>query len=137
MGRWSMDVAGLPSSPRERDAGHQMVVLRFVIDSVHAARPLDTKYKLYDGRKVDPSDIYQCLLYSYAFTDGSDLGERRAVLVYPSKHTAERSPVRLQTVGGGKGPSLAVVGFDLAASVARVAVGEISDPRLVELVMAA
>lgn len=113
------------------------VVLRFASGNVRAARPLDTKYKLYDGKKVDSSDIYQCLLYSYAFTDGSDLAERRAILVYPSKHTAERSRVRVQTVGGGKGPSLAVVGFDLAASVARVAVGDIRDSRLVELVMAA
>ena len=80
------------------------VVLRYVSDSVNAARPLDTKYKLYDGRKVDPSDIYQCLLYSYAFTDHIDLAERRAVLVYPSKHTAERSRVRVQTVGGGRDP---------------------------------
>ena len=112
------------------------VVLRFMSDGVPAARPLDTKYKLYDGRKVDPSDIYQCLLYSYAFTDHSDLAERRAILVYPSKNTAERSRVRVQTVGGGKGPSLAFVGYDLAASVDRVAAGEVSDPRLVELLMA-
>jgi 5-methylcytosine-specific restriction enzyme subunit McrC len=111
-------------------------VLRFVTEGVRAARPLDTKYKLYDGKKVEPADLYQGLLYSYAFTDHSDLAERRAVLVYPSANSAERSRVRDQTVGGGKGPSLAVVGYDLAASVARVA-GEITDPRLVDLVMAA
>jgi 5-methylcytosine-specific restriction enzyme subunit McrC len=112
------------------------VVLRFASETIRAARPLDTKYKLYDGRKVDPSDTYQCLLYSYAFTDHTELSERRAVLLYPSTSTAERARVRVQTVGGGKGPSLAVVGYNLADGVARIAAGQETDPALVDVVMA-
>ena len=44
--------------------------------------PLDCKYKLYDQRNVDPSDLYQSFLYAYAYRITGALPA--AVILYPS-----------------------------------------------------
>lgn len=49
---------------------------------------IDTKYKLYDLKKISPSDIYQCFLYAYAYS--SNIGNiPKSVILYP---TLEPSP---------------------------------------------
>jgi 5-methylcytosine-specific restriction enzyme subunit McrC len=113
------------------------VVLRWQLDGRSLARPLDTKYKLYDDRKVDAGDLYQCLLYAYAFNDSNDVDQRRSVLVFPSRATAERQCVRVKTLGGGQGPAVSVVGFNLEDAITRVGDGRLPDPRLLELAVIA
>ena len=46
--------------------------------------PIDAKYKLYDTRKISPSDIYQCFMYAYAYEDESKQISPHAFLVYPA-----------------------------------------------------
>ena len=51
---------------------------------------VDAKYKLYDERRIDPSDIYQMFVYAFALsstgahTQHPEHGVPTAVLVYPS-----------------------------------------------------
>jgi 5-methylcytosine-specific restriction enzyme subunit McrC len=100
------------------------------------ARPVDTKYKLYDDRrKVDPGDLYQCLLYAYAFNDGAAIADRSAVILFPSAATADCGSVRVLTLRGVPGPSLSLVGVDVPATIARLTSGQPPDPRLLDLVL--
>lgn len=49
---------------------------------------IDTKYKLYDLKKISPADIYQCFLYAYAYS--SNTGSiPRSLILYP---TLDMSP---------------------------------------------
>lgn len=48
--------------------------------------PIDSKYKLYDDRKLDPSDVYQLFAYAYAFSGSS--GAPTAVVIYPTSSSA-------------------------------------------------
>jgi 5-methylcytosine-specific restriction enzyme subunit McrC len=53
----------------------------------HGRLPVDAKYKLYDQRSIDPSDIYQVFLYAYAFqTRGISIPA--GMILYPSETTA-------------------------------------------------
>ncbi len=92
--------------------------------------PVDTKYKLYDQRRVAPEDIYQAFLYAFAFHPGH--GPRQASLVYPS----DRSEVNQRLAVRGSGVTQATirgVGVNLAELVDRAAVGQVVDPGLLML----
>ena len=56
-----------------------------LVEQAHpkATLPLDCKYKLYDHRTVDPSDLYQSFLYAYAYRINSEVLPA-AVILYPS-----------------------------------------------------
>jgi 5-methylcytosine-specific restriction enzyme subunit McrC len=47
---------------------------------------IDAKYKSYDSRRLDSTDIYQAFLYAYAFRSAGH--PPRALLLYPSTETA-------------------------------------------------
>jgi 5-methylcytosine-specific restriction enzyme subunit McrC len=92
--------------------------------------PVDTKYKLYDERRVAPEDVYQAFLYAFAFHPGQ--GPRQASLVYPS----DRSEVNQQLAVRGSGVTQATirgVRVNLSELVARAALGRIVDPDLLML----
>jgi 5-methylcytosine-specific restriction enzyme subunit McrC len=57
--------------------------------------PVDAKYKLYDGRKISPSDIYQCFMYAYAYKSPAQSKTATALLIYPSSHEGSH-PVHLR-----------------------------------------
>jgi 5-methylcytosine-specific restriction enzyme subunit McrC len=48
-----------------------------------ATLPIDCKYKLYDQRSVDPSDLYQTFLYAYAYRLNPNVLPA-AMILYPS-----------------------------------------------------
>jgi 5-methylcytosine-specific restriction enzyme subunit McrC len=61
--------------------------------------PVDAKYKLYDDRKLDNSDIYQVFCYAYSLGEGhADLA--RAILLYPTPGPSLRS-TQLRIRGDG------------------------------------
>lgn len=92
--------------------------------------PVDTKYKLYDERRVAPEDIYQAFLYAFAFHPGH--GRRLASLVYPSDSTEVNQ--RLAVRGSGvTQATIRGVRVNLAELVDRAAVGPIKDPDLLTL----
>jgi 5-methylcytosine-specific restriction enzyme subunit McrC len=45
---------------------------------------VDAKYKLYDERRIDPSDVYQTFLYAYALGAPTDGARPSALIVYPA-----------------------------------------------------
>jgi 5-methylcytosine-specific restriction enzyme subunit McrC len=92
--------------------------------------PVDTKYKLYDERRVAPEDIYQAFVYAFAFHPGH--GPRQASLVYPS----DCSEVNQRLAVRGSGVTQATirgVRVNLAKLVDRAAIGPIVDPGLLML----
>jgi len=56
---------------------------------------IDAKYKLYDERRLDPSDIYQTFLYAYALGARPDEGPPTSLILYPSSLEGPQ-PVRLR-----------------------------------------
>jgi len=92
--------------------------------------PVDTKYKLYDERRVAAQDIYQAFLYAFAFHPGH--GPRQASLVYPS----DCSEVNQRLAVRGSGVTQATirgVRVNLADLVERAAIGPINDLSLLML----
>ncbi len=64
----------------------------------------DAKYKLYDQRRIDPSDIYQSFLYAYALSRSAGEGVPGCLLMYPSESSASgatRLHVRRQGTDAG------------------------------------
>jgi 5-methylcytosine-specific restriction enzyme subunit McrC len=59
--------------------------------------PVDTKYKLYDERRVAPEDVYQAFLYAFAFHPGH--GPRQASLVYPSDRSEVNQRLAVRSSG--------------------------------------
>jgi 5-methylcytosine-specific restriction enzyme subunit McrC len=73
--------------------------------------PVDAKYKLYDGRRVSPGDIYQSFLYAYVY---GTRGARSGVIVHPSSTgaaTTRRLSVR--AAGGLAASSLYVLSLPI------------------------
>ena len=92
--------------------------------------PVDTKYKLYDERRVAPEDVYQALLYAFAFHPVH--GPRQASLVYPS----DRSEVNQRLAVRSSGITQATIRgarINLSELVARAAAGPIAEPDLLML----
>lgn len=56
---------------------------------------IDAKYKLYDERRVDPSDIYQTFLYAYALSSQGTGTSPVALLLYPAS-SSESKTIRLE-----------------------------------------
>jgi 5-methylcytosine-specific restriction enzyme subunit McrC len=56
---------------------------------------IDAKYKLYDERRLDPSDIYQTFLYAYSLGERPNEGAATSLILYPSSVDG-RQPVSLQ-----------------------------------------
>jgi 5-methylcytosine-specific restriction enzyme subunit McrC len=79
--------------------------------SGHAELPVDTKYKLYEDRKVDPSDIYQTFLYAYAFAPDRVLPA--AAIVYPATADLTAPVIRVENREGVLGARLTGVAVDL------------------------
>lgn len=75
---------------------YSRVIPDMLLDSKdrHGRLPVDAKYKLYDQRSIDPSDIYQVFLYAYAFQPRSATIPA-AMILYPSEKTSA-SGVRLR-----------------------------------------
>ena len=48
--------------------------------------PVDAKYKLYDEKKIDQSDIYQTFFYAWAYADRSSPADAPAFILYPGSN---------------------------------------------------
>ena len=50
----------------------------------NSALTVDSKYKLYDFKKISSADIYQSFLYAFGYQHGQDGNTPRSVLVFPT-----------------------------------------------------
>jgi 5-methylcytosine-specific restriction enzyme subunit McrC len=74
---------------------------------------LDAKYKLYDDRSLDISDLYQTFLYAYAYLLPHGTTPV-AMLVYPSEAGAPRpTRLRIRTETGPPGAEIVVLGLPI------------------------
>lgn len=64
----------------------------------HGARklPIDAKYKLYDEQKISPTDLYQTLLYAFAFGAAGPDVIPRAMLIYPASSKGQTLRVQVR-----------------------------------------
>jgi 5-methylcytosine-specific restriction enzyme subunit McrC len=99
--------------------------------SPHRVRALDTKYKLYDDKRLDVSDLYQGFLYAYAFHNRDTSEERVATLVFPSRSSRESHRLLVQSRDGVQGAIVRAVGVDLVDAVDRIGKREPPDPALI------
>lgn len=74
-------------------------------------RPVDVKYKMYDDRKIDSSDLYQTFLYGYALSgDGS---VPSACIIYPGSSGLLPTELSVRRLDGSIGARLSAVTVDI------------------------
>lgn len=101
----------------DRDRPYSRVIPDLLIRSRRlpfGAIAVDAKYKLYDDRKVLPSDIYQSFLYAYAYGAGAGGETPRAVIVYPATAGAGRAVnLRVRSAAKLEGARISAVGISI------------------------
>ena len=94
-------------------------------DRAHDRRvrlPLDAKYKLYDSRRLEPSDVYQAFFYAYAYhrmTAGDAVPA--ALLMYPSKRGGTTAALRVRRADGTATARIRAIGVDIPAVLEAIA----------------
>lgn len=77
---------------------------------------IDAKYKLYDERGFDSSDIYQTFLYAFALGTTASGGVPSSLLLYPATSEEPRSTrLRIRRLSGGAGAEIVGVGLPVSA----------------------
>jgi 5-methylcytosine-specific restriction enzyme subunit McrC len=81
---------------------------------------IDTKYKLYDLKKISPSDIYQCFLYAYAYS--SNTGNiPKSVILYPTLETSPASTnLHVRTKALLIGAKVSAQGFNIPIALEEI-----------------
>ncbi|GJF12711.1 hypothetical protein NGTWS0302_02480 [Mycolicibacterium cyprinidarum] len=83
-----------------------------IIDTVFGrAVPVDVKYKLYDRKKISPSDVHQLFLYAYVLTGDSE--QRVGGIVYPSTRFTSGPRLKVKSIDGSSGAYIRGVGLDV------------------------
>ncbi|MDH6548366.1 hypothetical protein [Streptomyces sp. SAI-041] len=70
------------------------------VDGEPLCRPVDMKYKLYDSRKLSPSDLYQAFLYAHALSRQPSGGLPTCVLLHPGDSSTARTNVSVRRGDG-------------------------------------
>jgi 5-methylcytosine-specific restriction enzyme subunit McrC len=89
--------------------------------------PVDAKYKRYEDFKVGSSDIYQCFLYAFAFTNPSYALGRGAALMYPTSADIKLERLEVRSSDGQKGAEIAVFGLPIRAALDQLESGIAGD----------
>jgi len=89
--------------------------------------PIDAKYKLYDSKKLDESDIYQTFFYAYAYAaEVGAAGLARAVILYPRAGTGTDISLRVETHGRTRTARIQAFGVDVESALDAVARGDVT-----------
>ena len=85
---------------------------------------IDAKYKLYDERGFDQSDIYQTFLYAFALGATASGGVPTSLLLYPATAEEPRSTrLRIRRLSGGAGAEIVGVGLPIASLLKELTAG--------------
>ncbi|EDY57313.1 MULTISPECIES: hypothetical protein [Streptomyces] len=76
------------------------VLVTGTLDGEPLRRPVDLKYKLYDSRKLSPSDLYQAFLYAHALARQPAGGPPTCVLIHPGSGSATRGNIAVRRWDG-------------------------------------
>jgi 5-methylcytosine-specific restriction enzyme subunit McrC len=81
----------------------------------HVRLPVDAKYKLYDARRLEPSDVYQAFFYAYAYhrraAEAADVPA--ALLLYPSAKAGTTAALRVRRADGTATARIRAIGVDI------------------------
>jgi 5-methylcytosine-specific restriction enzyme subunit McrC len=75
--------------------------------------PVDAKYKLYDERKIDQSDIYQTFFYAWAYAAREEAADARAFILYPGRSGSPGEHLRAQARAGDRGATIRAIPVDV------------------------
>lgn len=81
--------------------------------SSRARLPIDAKYKLYDTRRLEPSDVYQAFFYGYAYHPASVETVPMTLLVYPSAVGGLKTSLRVKDAGGHATAKIRALGLNI------------------------
>jgi 5-methylcytosine-specific restriction enzyme subunit McrC len=70
------------------------------VDGARLCCPVDIKYKLYEARKLDPSDLCQAFLYAHALARQPSGGTPTCVLIHPGGASAARESIAVRRWDG-------------------------------------
>jgi 5-methylcytosine-specific restriction enzyme subunit McrC len=95
--------------------------------------PLDAKYKLYDERRLEMSDIYQTFFYGYAYArrEEHETGNALAFLVYPATTSAPPVRLRVRRADHVTTARIRTIALDVPAALREVREGR--EPQLAEM----
>ncbi|MFJ8908818.1 McrC family protein [Streptomyces sp. NPDC102351] len=89
------------------------LLLSGTVDEVPQRLPVDFKYKLYDSRKLAPSDIYQAATYAHALARQASGVPPTCVLLHPGKASAARQSVAVRRFDGAVSARIRAVALHL------------------------
>lgn len=80
--------------------------------------PVDAKYKKYDEQALNSGDVYQCFLYAFAYSGGSERRVPRALILYPATGpTFPQRILEIRDVGGLAGANIASIGIHVPTAL--------------------
>jgi 5-methylcytosine-specific restriction enzyme subunit McrC len=86
---------------------------------------LDSKYKLYDDRKLDSADIAQIFLYAYAYNHAS---RPIAFLIYPTENSSEvKASMIIRRIDHYEGARIKLIGLSLKSAIDEIQKNEIKE----------
>lgn len=85
---------------------------------------IDAKYKLYDERGFDQTDIYQTFLYAFTLGTTASGGVPTSLLLYPATSEEPGSTrLRIRRLSGGAGAEIVGVGLPVSALLKELTAG--------------
>ena len=89
--------------------------------------PMDAKYKLYDNKKIQESDVYQAFFYAFAYAAETDRRHlARAVILYPRSGDGSDAALRVETHMGSHSARIQAFGVDIDAALDAISRGTVS-----------
>lgn len=89
--------------------------------------PVDAKYKLYDDKKIQESDVYQAFFYAFAYAAETHRRHlARAVILYPRAGDGSDAALRVETHIGSQSARIQAFGIDIDAALAAVSRGTVT-----------
>lgn len=97
------------------DKPYAAVIPDILLESRQPLRqvPVDAKYKLYDDRKIDQSDIYQTFFYAWAYANPEDASDAPAFILYPGRASSPGTHLRAQARAGDRAASIQAIPLDV------------------------
>jgi 5-methylcytosine-specific restriction endonuclease McrBC regulatory subunit McrC len=100
------------------------LLLEARIRGVQVRLPVDAKYKVYDQRKIDESDVYQTFFYAFAYAAETHGHRRaRAVILFPRAGDGSDASLRVDTHAGHQSARIQAFGVDIEGALDAVGRG--------------
>jgi 5-methylcytosine-specific restriction enzyme subunit McrC len=88
--------------------------------------PVDAKYKLYDQKRIQESDVYQTFFYAFAYAAETHIRRpARAVILYPRAGDGNDISLRVDTHAGRHSARIQAFGVDIEAALAAITRGKV------------